>query len=214
MTLYVTPAKTSGVTMPMSDSGTFPRPVSGAFGTTTSSGGGGGAGRGGRLNGMVPAAPVCRRGSNASGRSAATTGRTSSSSAPRRNVVRWSRATGATTGSPATHDPLCDPRSSTVTSPQVERVSEAWRRDSVPSASTISQPGARPTTIVPGVSGKRRPASSPLTTTSSRSGASRPDPVAAASVRHGDGANASTGAGPGTTGPPTGGPQGAIVSTS
>ena len=63
MTRYITPAKISGVITPMSDSGTLPWPVFGDSGREMSGGGTGRAGRGGRLNGMVPAGPVCRRGS-------------------------------------------------------------------------------------------------------------------------------------------------------
>ena len=63
MTWNMTPAKISGVRMPMSDSGTLPCPVAGGSGRRRSGGGTGSAGRGGRLNGMVPAGPVCRRGS-------------------------------------------------------------------------------------------------------------------------------------------------------
>ena len=54
MTRYITPAKISGVITPMSDSGTLPWPVFGDSGRGMSGGGTGRAGRGGRLNGMVP----------------------------------------------------------------------------------------------------------------------------------------------------------------
>ena len=63
-------------------------------------------------------------------------------------------------------------------SPSVVVVTEAWRFETVSWWSTISQPGARPTTAVLGRSVNRRPASRPLTTTSSRSvAAAGPSPL-------------------------------------
>ena len=187
VTANMTPAKISGVRMAMSDRGTLPWPVFGGAGEAMSGGGGGGAGRGGRLNGIVPAALAWRTGSTAMGRSPSSTGRSSSSSAPSRTGTPSSSGTGLTTGSPPSHVPLCDPRSATVTSPAMPTASCAWRFETVGWSSSTSQPDARPSTMVPGISGNRRPASSPLTTTNSDEPAAvtgvRAAPTAACSGR-------------------------------
>jgi hypothetical protein len=174
VTAYMPPARTIGVRIVMSPSGTLPWLDLAGVGARTGAAPGGGAGRGGRLNGMVPAAVACRSGSTATGRSSSRAGRTSRSSAPSRSGTPSASGTGAVTGSPATQVPLWDRRSSIVTSPAALTVRVAWRRDRVASRSSSSQPGARPTVWVPGTNGNRRPASRPFTTTSTRPPAAWP----------------------------------------
>jgi len=66
-------------------------------------------------------------------------------------------------------------------------VRNPWRFETVGWSSSTSQPDARPSTMVPGISGNRRPASSPLTTTNSDEPAAvtgvRAAPTAACSGR-------------------------------
>jgi hypothetical protein len=174
ITRYRAPARISGATRPSGENGTVAGPSRGGLGRRSSPGPAAAAGRGGRLNGMVPAAVTWLQESVAWGRSSTRAGRTSTSRPPRRTGTPSGSGSGAVTWRSSRQVPLCEPRSATSTAPVGPRVTAAWRRDSVPSSSAASQPAPRPMTVVPGRSGKRRPASSPPVTTSSRPPASRP----------------------------------------
>ena len=116
-----------------------------ARGAGRSGGGTGSAGRGGRLNGMVPAgarltpgvvaerAVVVVDGAHLELEGAEAQRTPSARAPPARPPPR-----------PPTHVPLCDSRSSTVSSPSASRVSAAWRRDSVVSGQDDLAAGRTP----------------------------------------------------------------------
>ena len=162
----------AGRTMPAHDSGSGSGRAGGSAGTRSGAGEVGGRRRGGRLNGIRPAAaPSPAR--TAAGRSF--TGVLHCRQvAPRRMAARIGTRVGAVTARPATTVPLREPRSP-ITSllPALLTVTRAWRREIVGSSSTRSQSSERPMTQVSLEGGTRRvPDRRPPVTTSA---ARRPD---------------------------------------
>ena len=162
----------AGRTIPAHDRASGSGRAGGSAGARSGAGDVGGRRRGGRLNGIRPAAaPNPAR--TAAGRSF--TGVLHCRHvAPRRMVARIGTRVGAATGRPATTVPLREPRSPiTILLPALLTVTRAWRRETVGSSSTRSQSSERPMTQVLLEGGGRRvPDRRPPVTTSA---ARRPD---------------------------------------
>ena len=157
---------TAGRTMPAHDRGSDSGRAGGSAGARNGTGDVGGRRRGGRLNGIRPAAaPNPAR--TAAGRSFSGVLHCKQV-APMRMAARIGTRVGAVTARPATTVPLREPRSP-ITSllPALLTVTRAWRREIVGSSSTRSQSSERPMTQVSLEGGTRRvPDRRPPVTTS------------------------------------------------
>ncbi len=143
------------------------------------------AGRGGRLNGVVPEGPTWRRRSRLRGRSASLTVRIARAKGPTSMTLPGFAMVPCSpvTGVPSTEVPFFEPRSLTVVLPSGPSSTTQWRCETDGSASVTSALGSRPIAVSPGWSANAVPQPAPATITSSmpvegvrrRSGGGGPD---------------------------------------